>query len=63
MQRASRSGRYGWINEAGGYGVNDRGQTTISLGVLIETPALQAFVRRFPRGLVALESTFRPVGS
>lgn len=61
MQPLSRAARYGWVTGAGGYGVNARGQTTISLQVLIETPQLRAFLRRLPRGVVALESTFQPV--
>jgi hypothetical protein len=61
MRPMSRAARYGWITGAGGYGVNRLGQTTISLDVLIETPTLRAFLRRLPPGVVALDSTFRPV--
>ena len=61
MRPMSRAARYGWVTGAGGYGVNDRGETTISLDVLIETPQLRAFLRRLPQGIVALDSTFQPV--
>lgn len=60
MQPVSRAARYGWVTGAGGYGVNRRGQLTISLDVLIVTPALRTFLRRQPRGLVVVDSTFRP---
>jgi hypothetical protein len=61
MRPMSRSAHYGWVTGAGGYGVNDLGQTTISLEILIETPQLRTFLRRLPRGMVALDSTFQPV--
>jgi hypothetical protein len=40
--------------------VNAHGETTISLQILIETQQLRAFLRRLPRGIVALESEFQP---
>jgi hypothetical protein len=60
MQPMSQAARYGWVTGAGGYGVNSGGQTTISLDVLLETPELKAFLRRLPRGIVSVESTFQP---
>jgi hypothetical protein len=60
MRPVSRAARYGWVTGAGGYGVNARGETTISLQVLIETQQLRAFLRLLPRGIVALESEFQP---
>jgi hypothetical protein len=60
MRPMSQAARYGWVTGAGGYGVDAGGQTTISLQVLLETPELRAFLRRLPRGLVSVESTFRP---
>lgn len=63
VQPASSGARYGWVTGAGGYSVNRHGQSTLSLDVLIVTPALQAFLQRQPRGLVVVDSTFRPVGA
>lgn len=60
MQPVSRAARYGWVTGAGGYGVNAHGETTISLDVMIETPQLRAFLRRLPRGIVSVETEFRP---
>jgi hypothetical protein len=60
MQPMSQAARYGWVTGAGGYGVNSGGQTTISLDVLLKTPELKAFLRRLPRGIVSVESTFQP---
>jgi hypothetical protein len=51
---------YGWITGAGGDGVTRLGQPTVSIDVLIETPQLRLFLRRLPRGLVAVDSTLRP---
>jgi len=61
MRPMSQAARYGWVTGAGGYGVNGSGQTTISLQVLLATPELHAFLRRLPRGIVSVESTFQPV--
>jgi hypothetical protein len=61
IQPTSRAARYGWVTGAGGYGVNAHGETTISLQVMLETPQLRAFLGRLPRGIVALETEFRPI--
>ena len=55
--------RYGWINGAGGDGVSGRGQPTVSLDVLIETPGLRALLRHMPPGLVVVQPTFERVRS
>jgi hypothetical protein len=58
----SRAARYGWVTGAGGYGVNAHGETTISLEVMIETTQLRTFLRKLPRGIVSVDTEFRPVG-
>jgi hypothetical protein len=58
---SSGAALYGWVSGAGGYGTNAHGQLTLSLDVLIVTPALQTFLQHQPRGIVVVDSTFEPV--
>ena len=62
MKSTSRAADYGWISGAGGSGVNDRGQPTTGIEVLLETPQLRELLRQLPRGLVVVQAALRPFG-
>jgi hypothetical protein len=57
----SDAARYGWISGAGGISCDRNGQPVTPLELLIVTPALEAFLLRQPRGLVAVDTTLSPV--
>lgn len=62
LMESSRSATYGWITGAGGTSVNDRGQPTTPVEVLVETPPLRSLVWQLPRGLVVVQAALHPVG-
>jgi hypothetical protein len=63
MMSPSHAAEYGWISGAGGSSVNDRGQPTTDIEVLLETPQLRALLGQLPRGLVVVQPALRPLGN
>ena len=62
LMASPRSAEYGWITGAGGTGpIANDGQPRTSVQVLLETPHLQALLRRLPKGLVVVQAALSPV--